>query len=246
MSSDKHANDFSQNAELIKKAQSGDADAMQSAVALNSGLVKSLVVRFLDRGVEYDDLMQIGSLGMIKAIKSYSPDYGTVFSTYAVPLIIGEIRRYLRDDGAVKVSRGVKRLGVHAMKEKERFVKETGREPKMSELAQRCGCTVQETAFALEACCPVRSLSEPLAEKDGACLESVIADEDDTIQSLCDRITLKDAIASLDETEQRIIYLRYYKDLSQQQTARLLGLSQVKISRSEKKIFEKLRKQLLI
>ena len=125
MSQDKHANDYSQNAELINKAQNGDKDSMEKAVILNLGLVKSIVPRFLDRGVEYDDLMQIGTLGMIKAIKSYSQGFGTVFSTYAVPLIIGEIRRYLRDDGAIKVSRGVKRLGVHAMKQREKFVQST-------------------------------------------------------------------------------------------------------------------------
>ena len=246
MSLDKHANDYSQNAELISKAQSGDKDSMEKAVILNLGLVKSIAPRFLDRGVEYDDLMQIGTLGMIKAIKSYSQDFGTVFSTYAVPLIIGEIRRYLRDDGAIKVSRGVKRLGVHAMKQREKFIKEHGREPKTSEIAQLCECSVQQVAFALEACYPLHSLSEPVGDKDGACLESVLPDTSDEIQHLCDRISLNDAISHLEETERKIIYLRYYKDLSQMQTAKILGLSQVKISRSEKKIFEKLKSQLIV
>lgn len=238
--------DFSLNAQLISKAQNGDREAMGQVVELNMGLVKSIVLRFYDRGVEYDDLMQIGTMGMIKAVKSYSQQFGTVFSTYAVPLIIGEIRRYLRDDGIIKVSRGVKKLGVHAMKQRELFIKEHNREPKISELAALSQASEEEVLSALEACYPLHSLSEPAGDGDGAVLENILPDKSDGIESLCDKIALKDALEKLTETEQSIIYLRYYRDMSQQQTAKVLGLSQVKISRSEKKIFEKLKSELSV
>ena len=238
--------DFSKNSELIARAQNGDREAMECVIELNMGLVKSIAPRFCDRGVEYDDLVQIGSLGMIKAVKSYSEGFGCVFSTYAVPLIIGEIRRYLRDDGMIKVSRGVKRLGVHAMKQRELYIKEKGREPKIEELAEICGSCPEELVFALEACYPHHSLSEPAGDGNGVCLENVIPDKNDGIESLCDRISLKDAIKKLSDTERQIIHLRYYCDLSQQKTAEVLGLSQVKVSRCEKKIFEKLKGELLV
>lgn len=247
MSAENHIKgDFSSNASLISSAQNGSREAMAQAVELNMGLVKSIAQRFYDRGVEYDDLIQIGTLGMIKAIKSYSPQFQTVFSTYAVPLIIGEIRRYLRDDGAVKVSRNVKKLGVHAMKQREAFMKEHNREPKITELAALCQAPAEEVVFALEACYPLLSLSEPVGDGDGASLENILPDKTDRIESLCDRIALKDALGKLSKTEQSIVYLRYYKDMSQQQTAHVLGLSQVKISRSEKKIFEKLKTELSV
>lgn len=243
---DGQACDFSKNSELISKAQKGDKEAMSRVVELNMGLVKSIIPRFCDRGVEYEDLVQIGTLGMIKAVKSYSEEFGCVFSTYAVPLIIGEIRRYLRDDGMIKVSRNVKRLGIHAMKQREIYIKEKGCEPKVEELAQICGVSSEELVFALEACYPHHSLSEPTADGDGACLENIIPDKNDGIESLCDRISLKDAIGKLSDTERQIIHLRYYCDLSQQKTAQVLGLSQVKVSRCEKKIFEKLKAELLV
>lgn len=238
--------DFSQNAVLIGKAQTGDKEAMSQLVELNMGLVKSIIPRFCDRGVEYEDLVQIGALGMIKAIRSYRPEYGCVFSTYAVPLIIGEIRRFLRDDGMIKVSRGVKQLGVHAMKQREIYIKENGKEPKTDELAKICGVSTEELVFALEACYPHHSLSEPAGEGDGACLENILPDKNDGIESLCDKISLKDAIRKLTDLERQIIHLRYYRDMSQQKTAQVLGLSQVKVSRCEKKIFEKLKAELLV
>lgn len=237
--------DFSQNTELVIKAQNGDKDAMEKVISLNMGLIKSIVPRFFDRGVEYDDLVQIGALGMIKAVKSYKCEFGCVFSTYAVPLIIGEIRRYLRDDGMIKVSRSIKRLGTHAMKQREIYVKEHGKEPNVEELAEICACTAEELVTALDACCTHRSLSDPLSD-DGGSLEDTLPDKNDKIESLCDRISLKDAISKLSDTEKEIIHLRYYCDLSQQKTAELLGVSQVKVSRTEKKIFEKLKNELIV
>ncbi len=239
------AEDYSQNTQLVIKAQNGDRDAMEKVISLNMGLVKSIVPRFYDRGVEYDDLVQIGTLGMIKAVKSYKSEFGCVFSTYAVPLIIGEIRRYLRDDGMIKVSRGIKRLGMHAMKQREIFIKEHGRDPSVQELACIANTSVEELVSSLDACCSHRSLSEPLGD-DGGSLEDTLQDKNDKIENLCDKISLKDAISKLTDTEKEIIRLRYYCDFSQQKTAQILGLSQVKVSRSEKKIFEKLKKELIV
>ncbi len=236
---------FSQNGELILKAQSGDRQAMSDLVELNMGLVKSIVPRFSDRGTEYEDLIQIGTMGMIKAIRSYDPSYNTVFSTYAVPLIIGELRRFLRDDGLIKISRNTKRLAVCAMKEKEKFTQKHGREPSVSELCGLCECGEDELITALEAAVPVRSLSEPVGDDESMTLEGILPEQNDVIESLCDSLALKEALGKLDVQQRKIIFLRYFKNMSQQQCAEELGLTQVKISREEKKIFEKLRAELV-
>ena len=238
--------DYSKNAELIKAAQSGDKAAMEELISGNMGLVRSIAPRFADRGVEYDDLIQIGTLGMIKAVRSYSSEFNTVFSTYAVPLIIGEIRRFLRDDGIIKVSRTAKRTAQNAMKQREKFISQNGREPKISELAEICACSEEELVGALEATYPVHSLSESVGDDDSVTLEGTVAAEGDEIGELCELLALRDAVKKLEPVEQRIIYLRYFRDYSQQQTADALGLSQVKISRSEKKIYEKLRELLSV
>ncbi len=236
---------FEQNGELISRAQSGDKAAMERLVELNMGLVKSIVPRFMDRGTEYEDLLQIGTMGMIKAIRSYDPSYNTVFSTYAVPLIIGEIRRFLRDDGLIKISRNTKRLAVCAMREKEKFIQKNGREPSISELCELCECTDDELITALEASVPVRSLSEPVGDDESMTLEGILPEQNDVIESLCDSLALKEALGKLEERQRKIIFFRYFKNMSQQQCADKLGLTQVKISREEKKIFEKLRKELI-
>lgn len=238
--------DFSKNAELIKAAQSGDKAAMEELINANMGLVRSIVPRFADRGVEYDDLVQIGAVGMIKAVKSYRAEFNTVFSTYAVPLIIGEIRRFLRDDGIIKVSRVTKRTAQNAMKQREKFMAEHGYEPKISELAGLCECSEEELVEALESSYPMHSLSESVGDDDSVTLEGTIPAEGDGIGELCELLSLREAVKQLDPVERRIIYLRYFRDYSQQQTADALGLSQVKISRSEKKIYEKLRELLSV
>lgn len=238
--------DYSKNAELIRAAQSGDKTAMEELITGNMGLVRSIVPRFADRGVEYEDLVQIGTMGMIKAVKSYSPDFNTVFSTYAVPLIIGEIRRFLRDDGIIKIGRVTKRAAQNAMKQREKFIAERGREPKISELAEICGLTEEELADALEASYPMHSLSESVGDDDSVTLEGTLTSDRDDIGELCELLSLREAVKKLDPVERKIIYLRYFRDYSQQQTADELGLSQVKISRSEKKIYEKLRELLSV
>ncbi len=234
-----------ENTELIRSAQSGDAQALDRLVSENIGLCKSIALRFLNRGVEYDDLLQLAAVGMIKAIRSFDFTYGTAFSTYAVPLIIGEIRRYLRDDGTLKVGRGLKRLGADVMKKKEEFLCEHGREPRLSELSALCGAAEENIVSALDAACPVKSIYEPIGnDEDGASLYELLSDDSDEIGRMTDNIALSEAIKALPEIQRKLIYLRYVKEMSQASAGRILGMTQVKVSREEKKIIEALRRAL--
>ena len=209
------------------------------------GLVRSIALRFKDRGVEYEDLVQIGSIGMLKAIRSFDIARGTVFSTYAVPLIIGEIRRFIRDDGLVKVSRIYKQQGALLMREREKYLAEYGSEPKIEELAKICNLSVADAVVALDASSPVNSLSAPInGDDDSFTLESTISQGENEIDKKIDHIALTQAISKLPTLWRQIITMRYLKEYSQQKTAQLLGLTQVKVSREEKKIFECLRKEL--
>ena len=232
------------NIELLKLAKQGDTEAQEKLVSQNMGLCKSIAARFRDRGCEYDDLVQIAAIGMIKAIRSFDFSYNTAFSTYAVPLIVGEIRRFLRDDGAIKVGRNVKKLGTDAMRKREQFQRENGREPRVSELAELCGVTVEELVFSMEATGPLKSLSESVGDDDGTSLGDLIADKEDGIGKITDKIALSEAIGNLSKEKRDIIYLRYFKELSQAQVGKILGMTQVKVSREEKKIIEELRKAL--
>ena len=236
---------YAANPELILRAQAEDEVAMEELVMLNMGLVRSLAIRFRDRGTEMEDLIQIGTIGMIKAIRSFDLSRGTTFSTYAVPLIVGEIRRHLRDDGMIKVSRTYRRIGVALMNAKSRICTEEGRDPTIGELAELCGVSPEEAAIALDATAPISSLSETVYGEEGVTLEGTIADEDNDIERLSDKIALNQAISRMQPLWQKIILLRYYRDMTQQQTADRLGLSQVKVSREEKKIMAFLREQLV-
>ena len=236
---------YAANPELILRAQADDEAAMEELIMLNMGLVRSLAVRFRDRGTEMEDLIQIGTIGMIKAIRSFDLSRGTTFSTYAVPLIVGEIRRHLRDAGMIKVSRTYRRIGVALMNARNRIWTAEGRDPTVGELADLCGVTPEEAAIALDATSPVSSLSETVYGEDGITLEGTIADEDNDIDRLSDKIALDQAISRMQPLWQKIVLLRYYRDMTQQQTADRLGLSQVKVSREEKKIMAFLREQLV-
>lgn len=230
--------------ELLERyAREGGEDLEARLVELNLGLAASVAMRFRGRGPDQEDLVQIGSIGLLKAIRSFDPARGFAFSTYAVPLIIGEIRRFLRDDGAVKVSRGLKRTGALLMKEREKCLAERGEEPRMDELAKRLDITPQEAAAALEAASPVRSLTEAIREDDFS-LEDVIPDREDGIGRMLEKLALTESIGRLPPLWRQIIALRYFREWSQQKTADALGLTQVKISREEKKIFAELRKML--
>lgn len=232
------------NMELLYRVRSGEPGALDEFSAENMGLVRSIALRFTGRGIEYEDLVQIGCIGMIKAAKNFDFSFNTAFSTYAVPHIAGEIRRFLRDDGPVKVSRTLRRLGSEMMRAREEFIKEKGREPRISELSEVLGCSEEDLVRASEAARPVRSIYESAAGDDEGALIDLIPENDSALEELTDRLALRQAIAALPEMQRKIIILRYYKDLSQEATGRVLGISQVKVSREEKKILGELRKSL--
>ena len=241
---------YSGNRELIAIAQGGDPQASLAAteelIKINLGLVRSIAIRFKDRGVDVEDLIQIGTIGMIKAIRSFELERETTFSTYAVPLIIGEIRRHLRDDGLIKISRYHKKLGMELMNARNKIISEDGREPKVEELAAICGVSAEDAAVAIDAASPIMSLSSTFGTEDNSLtLESRIADNDNEIEKMSDHIALSQAISKLPPMWRQIIVLRYYKNMTQQETANCLGLSQVKVSREEKKIMEFLREELV-
>lgn len=234
-----------ENLDLLKRIKQGDSNALQILIEQNIGLVKKIALRFTGRGVEYEDLIQIGSLGMMKAARSFNFEYGTVFSTYAVPLIMGEIRRFLRDDGPIKVGRSIKQKGVTVMREREKFISNHEREPKLSELSELTGISEGEIAYCIEAMSAVMSLSEPVTTDDSSLtLESSIADDSCSLDVITDRIALGEAIRRLPPLWRKIIHLRYFDELSQSETGKRLGLTQVKISREEQKILIFLRKEL--
>lgn len=232
------------NMTLLRQIKDGDESALEELITENMGLIKSVALRFTGRGAESEDLLQIGAIGMIKAARSFDFSYNTEFSTYAVPLIIGEIRRFLRDDGQIKVSRNIKRQGVTVMRKSEELTRKLGREPTVSELAGACEMSPEEVTYVLEAVSPIHSLHEAVGGDSTLTLESVISDKENAIERLTDRIALSEAISTLDDTSKKILHLRYIKELSQQQTGDMLGLSQVKISREEKKIMQKLKQAL--
>lgn len=234
------------NMVLLERLAAGDTAAESELMEENMGLVRHVAKRFLDRGTEFEDLVQIGSIGMLKAIRSFSLERGTAFSTYAVPLIVGEIRRHLRDDGPIKISRIYRRQGMTLMHERRRIQSEEGRDPDIRELAQRCGVSVEDAAISLDALTPVASLSDPLRDEDGMTLEGTVSDAESERESeaICDRVALAQSIGRMPVMWQKIVLLRYFRNMTQQRVADLLGLTQVKVSREEKKILAFLREQL--
>ncbi len=230
---------------LLSRVRAGDPAAEGEMIEENMGLVRMVAGRFLDRGTDYEDLLQIGTIGMLRAIRSFDAERGTAFSTYAVPLIIGEIRRHLRDDGPIKVSRIYKRQGLALMHEKERIMAQEGREACIAELAERCGVSVEEAAVSLDAISPVASFSDQIYGENTVTLESVLSDEDSERESerICDRIALSQSIGKMPPMWRQIVILRYYRGMTQQQVANLLGLTQVKVSREEKKLLAFLRSE---
>lgn len=229
----------SQTNDLIASAQRGDAAALDIILRQNMGLIKSVALRFRDRGCDFEDLCQIGSIGMIKAVRGFDCGHGTVFSTYAVPLIMGEIKKFLRDDGMIKVSRELKRRGMQVMHINQKLSHELGREPTLSEVAEAAGLDIHEVAECIEATCNVMSFSDPIGEMQ---LEDLLGT--DHIDALCESIALRQAIGALPSDERKLIYYRYYKNMPQAKVGEIMGMSQVKISRLEKKILAKLRDAL--
>lgn len=225
----------------MDRAQNGDNDACQQVLTENVGLIWSIVKRYSGCGVDTDDLYQLGCIGFIKAVKGFDLTYGTQFSTYAVPKIAGEIRRFLRDDGSVKVGRSLREKGQTLFYTRERLRHTLGREPQLSELAQETGMTVEEVAAVELANGPLESLQQETI--DGLTLESTLG-TDSPEEGMVEKIALREAIDSLPERERITILLRFFRGMTQEQTARILKVSQVQVSRLERKGLAKLREIL--
>lgn len=225
---------------LIKRAQDGEAEALDELVNENTGLIRSVAIRFTGRGVEYEDLCQIGHIGMIRAIRNFDLTRGTAFSTYAVPLIVGEIKRFLRDDGEIKIGREIKRRGALIMAEREKFLNLYNREPSVSEIARICNLSEEDAVESINAAGCLVSLSETVGE-DGT-LENLIGI--DFTPEINERIALKQAIERLPFEEREIIYLRYFKNMTQSETGRVLGMTQVSVSRKEARALLRLKGEL--
>lgn len=232
------------NGALLERARQGEETACEDLLITNEGLIWSIVRRYCGRGVEADDLYQLGCVGFIKAVKGFDPNFGCQFSTYAVPKIAGEIRRFLRDDGAVKISRTVKEHAVAIRTVRERMLHSLGREPTLSELAEESGLSVEEIVTADTALTGVTSLQSETGE-DGLTLEGVLSGEGSMEEDVVERVTLRHAIDQLSQREREVIFLRYYKDMTQEQAARILGVSQVQVSRIEKKAVSGLKEILV-
>ena len=227
---------------LIARSRAGDRAAGEQLIVENSGLIWSIARRYFGRGVDPDDLYQLGCLGFLKAVEGYDTAFGTQFSTYAVPKIAGEIRRFLRDDGSVKVSRGLKERSAAIKMTRSRMTAELGREPTVGELSKEMGLSVEEIATAETATAATESIQRETGE-DGFTLENVLTDSD-TEEQLVERIALREAIGMLPEREALVINLRYFHGLTQERVARVLQVSQVQVSRIEKKALGHLREMM--
>lgn len=229
---------------LIEASQNGDQEAREKLVNCNIRLVWSVVQRFLNRGYEADDLFQIGCIGLLKAVDKFDLSYDVKFSTYAVPMIIGEIQRFLRDDGTLKVSRSLKEMANKVRRAKDDLSKKIGRIPTIVEIADELGVTPEEVVFAQEANRAPSSIHETVFENDGdpITLMDQISDSDEG--KWFDKIALKEAINKLSERERLIVFLRYFRDQTQSEVAERLGISQVQVSRLEKKILKMIKDQI--
>ena len=224
---------------LIRDSKAGDREAAQQLVVENSGLIWSVTRRFFGRGVDSDDLYQLGCMGFLKAIKGFDEEYGTQFSTYAVPKISGEIRRFLRDDGTIKVSRGIKERAMHIKLARSSLEQTLGREPTIAEISEKTGFEIEDIATAETATGPAESLQKENGNENYT-LENILGDYG-AEERLIERLALGEAIKALPEREQMIVSLRYFHGLTQERTARVMGVSQVQVSRLERKAVSQLR-----
>ena len=233
---------MSRTEELISRSQSGDEKATEMLVQENAGLIWSVAKRFVGRGAESDDLYQLGCLGFLKAIEGFDLEFGTQFSTYAVPKIAGEIRRFLRDDGAVKVSRGLKEQAATIKSVRNKLTSALGREPTIHEISRQTGFSPEEIALAETATAATESIQRETGE-EGFTLENVLTDTESE-EKMVEKIALRQAIDALPERERLVIQLRFFHSLTQQRVARVLSVSQVQVSRIEKKAIGMLRERL--
>lgn len=234
---------YDENRALLMAYRNGESEAGERLAEINAPLVYSIAGRFVSRGADMSDLVECGNIGLVKAMKTFDFSYDTAFSTYAVPLIFGEIRRFLRDDGIIKVSREEKKLSARLSAERERQLAE-GKRADIKSIADAVGVSVQDAASALFSASSVRSLDEAAYDDDDSTTLGSIVYDEDAENANFDKFALRDAIERLSDEHRKLIVLRYFRDLSQTETAKILGLSQVKVSREEKKIMALLRKEL--
>lgn len=230
--------------ELIQKAQAGDENALDELVRENLPLVHSVAQKYRC-SMEYDDLFQIGALGLVKAVRNFDTSFDVRFSTYAVPMIAGEIKRALRDEGSIKISRSVKELYLRVQRTQDELQSVLGRAATIDEIAQKIGCSAYDVAESLEAMRPLVSIYEPIFDdEDRAQLGDRIASDENTQETIIDELFLHEALSRLCERDRQLINMRYFRNMTQQQTATMLGLSQVQVSRLETKIIRGLREQV--
>ena len=230
--------------ELLEKAQHGDEEAKEVLISNNLGLVRSVVSKFANIGYERDDLYQLGSIGLIKAIYKFDPTFNVKFSTYAVPMILGEIKRYLRDDGMVKVSRSLKQLAIKAKSQGEALTKKLGREPTVEEIAQSLNVEKEDLVMAMEANFSVEYLHGVIHEEEGSpiwWIDKISLKQENEEEKVVDNILLKEVLGKLEKRERQIIMLRYFEDKTQSEIGEILKISQVQVSRIEKKVLLKLK-----
>ncbi len=231
---------------LIQKSHAGDERAKAQLVEENVGLVWCIVKRFYNRGAEAEDLFQIGSIGLLKAIDKFDLSYNVKFSTYAVPMISGEIKRFLRDDGMIKVSRSLKELSYKVFCCQEKLREEWGREPVLEEISQYMGVDKEELVMAMEASSEIESLHKTIYQKDGHEIQLMdkLEEQEAKEDKILDRMLLGELLEQLDKEERQLIYLRYFANQTQTEVGKALGISQVQVSRLEKKILNRLREKL--
>ena len=231
---------------LIEKSHQGDEEARAELVQENAGLVWCVVKRFLHRGAEAEDLFQIGNIGLLKAIDKFDLAYEVKFSTYAVPMISGEIKRFLRDDGMIKVSRSLKELAYKSCACRERLQEAWGREPTITEIASELKVETEELLMAMDASSEIESLHKPIYQKEGQELRLMdkLPEQEEQEDRILDHMLLQELLTYLDKEERRLIYLRYFANQTQSQVGKELGISQVQVSRMEKKILKNLRERI--
>ncbi len=236
---------YEKTLELIQQAKSGDQVALQTLTIENSPLIKSIIKRYIGKGIEYDDLFQLGSMGFIKAVKNFDTSFNVKFSTYVVPMIIGEIKRFMRDDGTIKVSRSIKSTNIQINRYVERFVKENGDKPTIEQIAKHFEIDAQEVVFIMDSARMPISLYTPF--EDGENKSLLLIDryvQDNSGDEMFENIALKEALKNLEERDKMIILMRYYRDKTQSEIAKELKISQVQVSRLEMKILNKMREKL--
>ena len=240
------AYNYEENIEYLKKAKGGDKDAQNILIKMNLPLVSSISKKFMNRGYEYEDIYQIGCIGLVKAINNFDAEFNVKFSTYAVPMIMGEIKRFLRDDGMIKVSRSLKSIARKLHYDREELTKKLDREPTIEELSSYSGLPIEEIVVATESASSLEYLYDTIHQDDGSpvLLIDKLSENADESSNMIDSIALKEALRNLDSKSRQVIMLRYFKDKTQNQVAKMLGISQVQVSRIEKRVLKAMRENM--